>query len=128
MCLHAASHGPRAECAGGDPQGAVARRVSGGARILVLLILGYRWFVSPLLGPRCRFLPTCSEYALEAVGRHGALRGGWLALRRLARCHPWGGSGYDPLPPGPASLRHSHPHQPIRRRKRSTPPGSFASA
>ena len=58
----------------------------------------YKLLVSPLLPPACRFLPTCSEYASEAVERHGACRGGILALRRLARCHPWGGSGYDPVP------------------------------
>lgn len=62
------------------------------------LILFYRWFLSPLLPPRCRFLPSCSEYGLQALERHGALRGGWLTVRRLARCHPWGGSGYDPVP------------------------------
>ncbi len=63
----------------------------------------YRYGVSPFLGPRCRYLPTCSDYATEAVRRHGAWRGGWLTMRRLARCHPvrWagGGSGYDPVPP-----------------------------
>lgn len=58
----------------------------------------YQLFISPLLLPSCRFLPTCSEYAAEAVKRHGALRGSVLALRRLARCHPWGGNGYDPVP------------------------------
>ncbi|WP_240002529.1 membrane protein insertion efficiency factor YidD [Oleisolibacter albus] len=63
------------------------------------LVLLYRWFISPLLGPRCRFAPTCSEYALEALARHGALRGSWLSLRRILRCHPWGGSGWDPVPP-----------------------------
>jgi putative membrane protein insertion efficiency factor len=61
-------------------------------------IRGYQIFVSPLLLPSCRFLPSCSEYAAEAVARHGALRGTVLALRRLARCHPCGGSGYDPVP------------------------------
>ena len=59
----------------------------------------YRWLVSPLLGPRCRFLPTCSAYALEALQVHGPLQGSWLALRRIARCHPFGGSGLDPVPP-----------------------------
>lgn len=61
-------------------------------------IRAYQLLVSPLLPPSCRFLPTCSDYAFEAVGRHGALRGLALAARRLARCHPWGGSGYDPVP------------------------------
>ncbi len=62
------------------------------------LIRGYQLLISPVLPPACRYLPTCSDYAAEAVLRHGALRGTWLALRRLARCHPWGGSGYDPVP------------------------------
>jgi uncharacterized protein len=60
----------------------------------------YRVLLSPVLGPRCRYLPSCSEYALEALARHGVGRGGWLALRRILRCHPWGGSGYDPVPGG----------------------------
>lgn len=58
----------------------------------------YQLFVSPLLPPSCRFLPSCSDYAIEAFERHGMLRGGSLALWRLMRCHPWGGSGYDPVP------------------------------
>jgi putative membrane protein insertion efficiency factor len=58
----------------------------------------YQLVVSPLLPPACRFLPTCSEYAVEAIERHGAGRGIVLAIKRLARCHPWGGSGYDPVP------------------------------
>jgi hypothetical protein len=78
------------------------------ARLLRALVLGYRWTLAPLLGPRCRFLPSCSEYALDALARHGALRGSWLTLLRLGRCHPWGGSGYDPVPPvPPAADRHN---------------------
>jgi len=77
------------------------------------LIRVYQLFLSPLIGPRCRFLPTCSHYAAEAVERHGAARGGWLAVRRLLRCHPWGGSGYDPVPEtapvGPARPGHYLP-------------------
>ncbi len=65
---------------------------------LTLLIRGYQWLVSPWLGPCCRYQPGCSGYAMEAVDRHGAVRGSWLALRRLSRCHPMGGSGYDPVP------------------------------
>ncbi len=62
------------------------------------LILVYRYTRSPLLGPRCRFYPSCSAYALEAVDRHGALKGLWLAVRRIGRCHPWHPGGYDPVP------------------------------
>lgn len=69
------------------------------ARLLILLIRFYRAAVSPLLPPACRYTPTCSEYALVAVQRFGALKGGWLALRRLLRCHPFGGFGPDPVPP-----------------------------
>lgn len=68
------------------------------ARLFIALIRLYRWCVSPLLGPRCRFYPSCSEYALTALRQHGALRGGWLTVRRLARCHPLHPGGYDPVP------------------------------
>jgi len=61
-------------------------------------IAGYRRFVSPLLPPRCRFAPSCSEYALTAVAEHGAARGLWLAIKRIARCHPFNPGGYDPVP------------------------------
>ena len=72
------------------------------ARPLSSLVRGYRYAVSPLLGPSCRYQPTCSEYALEALARFGAWRGTALALRRIGRCHPWGGSGHDPVPERPA--------------------------
>jgi len=68
------------------------------ARPLAAVVRFYQVALSPWLGWHCRFQPTCSEYAREALERHGAFRGGWLTLRRLARCHPWGGSGYDPVP------------------------------
>jgi putative membrane protein insertion efficiency factor len=65
---------------------------------LQALIRVYQLVLSPLLPPSCRYLPSCSDYAVEAIGRHGALVGIGLAVRRLARCHPWGSSGYDPVP------------------------------
>ena len=68
-------------------------------RLMVLLIRGYQLLISPLLGPRCRFYPSCSAYAIEAIGGHGALRGSYLAARRLLRCHPWNPGGLDPVPP-----------------------------
>ncbi|MBS1197573.1 MAG: hypothetical protein H6R18_1358 [Proteobacteria bacterium] len=66
---------------------------------LVIGLIGiYRYAISPLLGPRCRFFPTCSEYAAEAVEKHGVSHGSWLAIRRLLRCHPWNPGGFDPVP------------------------------
>ena len=65
---------------------------------LLALVGLYRLVISPWLGNNCRFQPSCSEYALEALREHGAFRGSWLAIRRIGRCHPWGGSGYDPVP------------------------------
>ena len=67
-------------------------------RVLAALIRGYQVAISPLLPPSCRFTPSCSQYALEAVRRYGALKGSWLAARRLARCHPFNRGGYDPVP------------------------------
>lgn len=69
------------------------------ARLLIAPIHFYQRFISPLTPPACRFTPTCSQYAVEALQTHGALRGSWLAIKRILRCHPWGGSGYDPVPP-----------------------------
>jgi len=69
------------------------------------LIRLYQWTVSPLLGPTCRFYPSCSHYALEAIERHGVWRGGWLAARRLGRCHPFCPGGYDPVPVSAAQGR-----------------------
>jgi putative membrane protein insertion efficiency factor len=83
-------------------------RPSAAARMLMVLITGYRRFVSPLLAPRCRFEPSCSAYALEAVREHGALRGTWLAVRRIGRCHPFHPGGFDPVPPA----LHGRPSRP----------------
>ncbi|MBG0826971.1 membrane protein insertion efficiency factor YidD [Planomonospora sp. ID67723] len=71
------------------------------ARTLMAPIRFYRTFVSPLLGPRCRFHPSCSAYGLEAIAVHGALRGTWLTIRRIGRCHPFHPGGLDPVPPRP---------------------------
>ena len=68
------------------------------ARIFALPVKAYRLLFSPWVGHNCRYQPTCSVYALEALERHGAIKGGWLALTRICRCHPWGKSGYDPVP------------------------------
>ncbi len=66
--------------------------------LLLALIAFYRTCISPLLPPACRYTPTCSQYAKEAITKYGAFKGGWLALKRILRCNPWGGSGYDPVP------------------------------
>lgn len=67
-------------------------------QLLILPILFYRGAISPHTPPSCRFTPTCSAYAIEALRKHGPLKGLWLAVKRISRCHPWGGSGYDPVP------------------------------
>ena len=66
--------------------------------LVTILILPVQKFISPLTPPSCRFTPTCSQYAVEALRKHGPVKGLWLAIRRILRCHPWGGSGYDPVP------------------------------
>jgi hypothetical protein len=66
--------------------------------LLTALIRFYQYLIRPMLGSNCRFAPSCSDYALEAVQKHGALKGGWLALRRISRCHPYHPGGYDPVP------------------------------
>jgi uncharacterized protein len=68
-------------------------------RIAIFLIRSYQLLLSPVLGSHCRFQPTCSQYAIEALREHGTWRGAWLAVRRIGRCHPWGGDGHDPVPP-----------------------------
>lgn len=69
--------------------------------LLLGLIRFYQLTLSSVMGRRCRFLPTCSEYAAEAIEKYGSLRGSWLAVKRIARCHPWGGHGFDPVPDVP---------------------------
>lgn len=81
------------------------RKATPAARLFVALIRFYRAFISPLLGPRCRFEPSCSAYGLEAITVHGALKGLWLTVRRIGRCHPFHPGGYDPVPP-PAARSH----------------------
>ena len=66
-------------------------------KIMILLIRGYQIFLSPLLGSNCRFIPTCSQYAIEAIRKYGALKGGWMSVKRICKCHPWHPGGYDPV-------------------------------
>lgn len=82
-------------------------------RLLLAIIRAYQFLLSPWVGNQCRFYPTCSHYAAEAIERHGAVRGSWLALRRIGRCHPWHPGGMDPVPescscPGHHRSQHSH--------------------
>ena len=66
--------------------------------LLIIPIKIYQTIISPLLGPSCRFTPTCSQYAVEAIQKYGPFKGSWLSFKRIIKCHPWGGSGYDPVP------------------------------
>lgn len=79
-------------------------------RLIAGAIRAYQYVLSPLLGARCRFYPSCSQYTLEAVMRFGVLQGGWLGARRLARCHPWHEGGFDPVPPPRAAPCRHHAH------------------
>ena len=79
-------------------------------QLIRVLIRAYQLAISPLLGARCRFYPSCSQYALEAVERQGSRRGGWLAIRRLARCHPFHPGGYDPVPLDPNGVTEQACH------------------
>ncbi|HWA50625.1 MAG TPA: membrane protein insertion efficiency factor YidD [Dongiaceae bacterium] len=80
--------------------------------VLIGPIRLYQWTLSPLLGVNCRYAPSCSAYAVEAIATHGPAKGLWLAVRRVARCHPWGGSGYDPVP---QPHRHRPAHEPCHK-------------
>ena len=79
-------------------------------KTVLVLIRAYQYLISPVLGPRCRYHPSCSDYTLTSVERFGLLRGGWLAAKRLARCHPWRPGGYDPVPDRPGQCRVTHTH------------------
>lgn len=96
-------------------------------RMLGLVIIGlvrlYQWVISPLLGPRCRYWPSCSSYTMEAIQVHGPLRGGWLATKRILRCHPGSAGGIDPVPGGPSEqLCREDPELDEQFRYREQPP------
>jgi putative membrane protein insertion efficiency factor len=80
------------------------------SKVLIAIIQAYRYALSPFLGQHCRFHPSCSSYAIEALAQHGAWRGGWMTLRRLASCHPWHPGGFDPVPPAPGAADPRAPH------------------
>ncbi len=84
--------------AGKQRGGSSNKRVSPAARVILLFVSIYQSMISPWLGPSCRHIPSCSNYMAEAVREWGALKGGWMGVKRVARCHPWGTSGYDPVP------------------------------
>lgn len=95
--------------------------MNAGQHILIAIVRTYRWTLSPaktfLFGPlgQCRFTPSCSEYALEAIKTHGAVTGGWCAIKRVCRCHPWGGCGHDPVPGEEFKLQNAECRMPSAR-------------
>ena len=95
-----------------EDQAANARKAGPVARVLLVPVKIYRKFISPALPPTCRFEPSCSAYAVEALTTHGALRGSWLTVRRLLRCGPWHPGGYDPVPPRTTDLDEPAPSGP----------------
>ncbi|MEH6415853.1 membrane protein insertion efficiency factor YidD [Pseudomonas sp. CGJS7] len=95
------------------------------ARLLIALLRGYKRWISPLLGQRCRFHPSCSSYSMTAIGHYGALKGGWLTLKRLGCCHPLHPGGYDPVPGTGEDTADRGPHD--RPDSPTSPPGSHCS-
>ncbi|MDO4626975.1 MAG: membrane protein insertion efficiency factor YidD [Pasteurellaceae bacterium] len=79
-------------------------------KILIKFIQAYQVLISPIIGPRCRFVPTCSCYGIEAIKTHGALKGSWLTLKRILKCHPLHAGGYDPVPPNPKINNNKENH------------------
>ena len=79
--------------------------------IMILPIRFYQIFISPLLGSNCRYTPTCSHYTIQAIEEWGALKGGWMSMKRIASCNPWGGSGYDPVPKNPRKHKKINPKE-----------------
>lgn len=104
-CCESASGGDHPLAGKESPEVRITFSIAG---FLLCLILFYKKCISPLLPPCCRFTPTCSSYAIEAIQVHGVWYGCWLTLKRIARCHPWGGHGYDPVPPKCAKTGNSN--------------------
>ncbi|MCR9256614.1 MAG: membrane protein insertion efficiency factor YidD [Alphaproteobacteria bacterium] len=103
-------------CTAHGPKRPSPDRTSIAARLLLGFMHAWRLLLSPLYGAPCRFVPSCSEYAVEALRTHGAIRGGFLTATRLCRCHPWGGSGYDPVPEATSCCSHNaEPPPPVKR-------------
>ena len=88
-------------------------------RVLLWLIRGYQLILSPVIGANCRHEPTCSRYSFQAIDRFGAIKGLWLTLKRVGKCHPWGTWGYDPVPADPSKTKHA-PKQPTSETQQAT--------